>query len=287
MKKQIIFVLKSTETYLVEALKGLVEFCVENDCACFVADGAHADATSLPVFENSPTSHPFLIVTLGGDGTLLRAVRRFYQYDAPFLGIKFGKLGFLTGARLEDAQEAIDGVLHETACVERRNLVQVKVIQNGACVTTEYALNEVVVGRVPGAPLVTTRLNINNHELYTSSGDGLIVSTSTGSTAYALSAGGPIMSPEYAGLVVVPLASHTLIQRAVVTAPHEIISIDFPDMARSFVELTFDGIIAQQYQHPDRVEVRAAEKDVALIKLDNRLFYETVASEFFHVQQED
>lgn len=286
MKKQIVFVLKNTDDYLIEALKGLAHYCISKECECFVADEVHAAASGLAVFEGADGAKPFLVVTLGGDGTLLRAVRLFKQYDAPFLGIKFGKLGFLTGATLEDAQVAIDGALQGVACIERRNLVQVKVIQDGACVTTEYALNEVVVGRVPGAPLVTTRLNINDHELYTSSGDGLIVSTSTGSTAYALSAGGPIMSPEYAGLVVVPLASHTLIQRAVVTAPHEVISIDFPDKARAFVELTFDGIIAEQYECPDRVEVRAAEKGVALIKLNNRLFYETVAAEFFHGQQE-
>lgn len=287
MKKQIVFVLKNTDDYLIDALKRLVQYCTSNECECFVADRAHVAASGLAVFEDSEATRPFLIVTLGGDGTLLRAVRLFKQFDAPFLGIKFGKLGFLTGATLEDAQDAIDGALQGASCIERRNLVQVKVIQDGACVTTEYALNEVVVGRVPGAPLVTTRLSINDHELYTSSGDGLIVSTSTGSTAYALSAGGPIMSPEYAGLVVVPLASHTLIQRAVVTAPHEVISIDFPDKARAFVELTFDGIIAVQFERPDKVEVRAADKDVALIKLDNRLFYETVASEFFRGRQED
>ena len=286
MSRPVVFVLKDDDTQLQEAARELIAYCQKNDLVCTISDDAYATALNIETFDAQKHESPLLIVTLGGDGTLLRAVRLFQEYQAPFLGVKMGKLGFLTGATLPCAKLALDRVFDGTACVEKRNFVHIRVFKNDECISEERALNEVVIGRASHAPLITARLAINGHALYTSSGDGLIVSTSTGSTAYALSAGGPIMSPEYAGLVVVPLASHTLIQRAVVTAPQETITIDFPDDSRALVELTFDGIEAQQYDKPQRIEIASAQEHISLIKLDNRLFYDTVAAEFFRGQQE-
>ena len=284
MTKSILFVLKDNNEQLGEAAFDLASRCTHKGCNVFVTDNESSTVSGLPAMDAN--ERPDLIVTLGGDGTILRAVRSFRSKAAPFLGIKLGKLGFLTGATLEEAREAIDAALEGRACIEKRNLVEVSIYKDEKLVVLEHALNEIVAGRPAGAPLITTRLKINGHQLYTTSGDGLIISSSTGSTAYALSAGGPIMSPEFDGLVVVPLASHTLIQRAVVTGSQEIITLDFPDEQRALVEFSFDGLSTVQVHKPSRAVFRVAQETISLIKLDSRLFYDTVASEFFRGQQE-
>lgn len=285
MSKHIVFVLKECGEELCAATRMLAHHAQERGCTISVAQKREAQQSGLPLFEADKQA-PDVIVTLGGDGTLLRAVRTFRTYKAPFLGIKLGRLGFLTGATLEEATEALDRALDGTVCIEKRNLVEASVFKDGTRILHELALNEVVAGRVPGAPLISTRLKINDHTVYTTSGDGLIISSATGSTAYALSAGGPIMSPEYAGFVVVPLASHTLIQRAIVTAPDEVITLDFPDASRAHVEFSFDGLSVEQVDCPERAEFKVASETIELVKLDSRLFYDTVATEFFTGQQE-
>lgn len=284
MGKSILFVLKDDNEQLGNAAAHLASHCSQKGCTVYVADAGSSQISGLPVMGDAVC--PELIVSLGGDGTILRAVRSFRHTGAPFLGIKLGKLGFLTGATLEEALDAIDAALDGRACIEKRNLVEVSIYKDEKLLVSEHALNEIVAGRVAGSPLITTRLKINGHQLYTTSGDGLIISTSTGSTAYALSAGGPIMSPEFDGLVVVPLASHTLIQRAVVTGPQEIVTLDFPDELRALVEFSFDGLSTVQVNNPSRAVFKVAQETISLIKLDSRLFYDTVAAEFFRGQQE-
>jgi NAD kinase len=141
--------------------------------------------------------------------------------------------------------------------------------------------------------VVTTRLTINGHSVYQLRGDGIIVSTATGSTAYALSAGGPILSPESRAMALVPLASHTLISRSIVTAPQDIVRIELPDVDRSGVILSIDGnvVIDNVYLERSKPSIEKAlthidlsiSKDhwVSLIKTSTRLFFDTLATEFY------
>lgn len=223
-----------------------------------------------------------MIVALGGDGTILKAVHLFEGQLGPVLGIKFGKLGFLSGAHSDDVISAIQYAISEGAFTEKRSLLAVQVILSDGTVHAYKALNEVVIGRALEARVISTSLDINGHYVYTLRGDGLIVSTATGSTAYALSAGGPVVSPGYDGMVVVPLASHTLVQRAIVTAPDDEIAVGFPEQTRSEVTITVDGIRCNLgVALPVSVQVVIADESVELIKRDNRLFYDTVSTEFF------
>lgn len=280
MTQHILFAPKESVPSSSDAALMLATYCLEQGHEVSISEEATAQKIQLPHYD--PSVHtPDLVVTLGGDGTLLRSVRAYKSLGVPFLGINLGKLGFLTGATYSEALTALQKTLEGKSYKEKRNLVEITVYKDGEVFAHEFALNEVVLSRAPETALITTQLSINNHKLYTTNGDGLIVSTATGSTAYALSAGGPIMSPEYGGLVIVPLASHTLIQRAIVTAPDEVVKLDFPDEKRANVELTFDGLSKVALDCPTAVECRVAEKTVELIKLDSRLFYDTVAQEFF------
>ncbi|MBK5210768.1 MAG: NAD(+)/NADH kinase [Coriobacteriia bacterium] len=285
MGKTIVFIPNEHFDQALAAAEALAKYCVSRGDSVYVARSHGAEKLNLPVYDNSVHGHPDLIVALGGDGTILRAVREMKENLAPLLGIKFGKLGFLTGATFENAPEAIDAALAGTASVEKRNMVHIRAYDDSRLIFAEDALNEVVIGRGSATPVLTATLKINGHRIYTSSGDGLIVATATGSTAYALSAGGPLMSPDYSGLVVVPLASHTLVQRAVVAAHTDRISVEFPDSARARAEIILDGVTVPFDAPPTSLSAEISANYVEIIKLDSRLFYDTVAHEFFSGQQ--
>lgn len=234
-----------------------------------------------------------LVVALGGDGTILRAVHEYSRSDVPVLGIKFGRLGFLSGAPADELLPSVQAALEGQAEIEKRALLQIEAYADDEHLGTHFALNEALLGRHTESQVVTTRLTINGHSVYQLRGDGIIVSTATGSTAYALSAGGPILSPESRAMALVPLASHTLISRSIVTAPQDIVRIELPDVDRSGVILSIDGnvVIDNVYLERSKPSIEKAlthidlsiSKDhwVSLIKTSTRLFFDTLATEFY------
>jgi NAD+ kinase len=226
---------------------------------------------------------PDLIIALGGDGTLLKAFHLFEHALAPLMGINFGKMGFLSGALAKDLFDAIDYALSPDCHKETRTLLDVTVTSDAESEPLHATvLNEVVIGRNQIARVIATSLTINGHDIYTLRGDGLIIATATGSTAYALSAGGPIISPGYEGMVIVPLASHTLVQRAIVTAPDDRAMVAFPEEFKSQKMILVDGrVLDIAGAKITSIEVAPSTQKLELIKLDSRLFYDTVSQNFF------
>ncbi len=222
-----------------------------------------------------------LVVALGGDGTILKAVHLVGETPAPLLGVKYGRLGFLSGARAETMRQAVGAALAGDARVERRATLRVEVTMDGRVVGTYRALNEAVVARGNSGRVVEFDMAIDGHLVLNTRADALIVATATGSTAYALSAGGPVVAPGFGGMVVVPVAPHTLHSRAIVTDPHDTVEITLPDPSRSDACLIVDGDVRPCRRAIERVTVCRGEHDVALVKLDGRDFYETVSTEFF------
>lgn len=244
------------------------------------ADAEASDALKWGV-SASEIGEPDLVVALGGDGTILKAVHLIGEIDVPVLGIKYGRLGFLSGARPESAAESVTAALQGKARIERRTTLAADVYMDGRVVGTHRALNEVVISRGHSARVVSFSLAVDGHHLASVRADGVIVSTATGSTAYALSAGGPVVAPGYRGMVVVPVAPHSLCMRPLVTGPEESVEIGLPDPARADACFVVDGEVTPCRRAIERVVVRAGERDVSLVKLDGRHFYETVADEFF------
>jgi len=224
---------------------------------------------------------PALAVALGGDGTILKAVHLLGDVDVPLLGVKFGRLGFLSGARPERMREAVEAALAGEARIERRTTLQAEVVMDGRSVGTYRALNEVVLGRGATGRVVTFELAIDGHRMMNTPADGLIVATATGSTAYALAAGGPVVAPGFGGMVVVPVAPHTLQARAIVSDPAGTVEITLPDASRADACFAVDGDVRPRRRAIERVTVTRGAHDVSIVKLDGRDFYETVASEFF------
>jgi NAD+ kinase len=224
---------------------------------------------------------PALTVALGGDGTILKAVHLLGETETPVLGVKFGRLGFLSGAEPGSLRNAVSTALAGEARIERRATVRAHVMMEGRSVGSYRALNEVVLSRGASGRVVAIKLAIDGRDVLDTRADGLIIATATGSTAYALSAGGPVVAPGFGGMVIVPVAPHTLRCRSIITGPADTVEITLPDATRADACVVVDGDVMPCRRSIERVTVTRDPHDVLLVKLDGRDFYETVAAEFF------
>ena len=242
-----------------------------------------AEGCGLGDFGVPPTDlgEPILVAALGGDGTILKAVHLLGYMETPILGVNHGRLGFMTGAPAGSLKSAVSSALAGEGSIERRATVEASVVMEGREVGKYRALNEVYVGKGSAGRVIDIELMVNGTRMFTTSCDGIIVATPTGSTAYALSAGGPVLSPEVAANVVVPVAPHTLSARTMVTGPSDIIEISLPDPARRKGCVSVDGDVMPCRQAIDSVTVKRCDSDVLLVKLAGREFYDVVRDEFF------
>lgn len=223
---------------------------------------------------------PELAIALGGDGTILKAVHLLGVSETPVLGINLGRLGFLSGATGDNLLESVTAALAGEARIERRETLEASVFVGGRSAGSYRAMNEIFIGRSGLARGVELELSVNGESLYRFICDGVVIATPTGSTAYALSAGGPIVSPDVRGLIFVPVAPHALGVRPMVFAPGDRVELSCPNPARADACLMADGDQVPCRTSLDRVEIRVGDHDVQLLKLDGRDFYATLTDTF-------
>ena len=234
---------------------------------------------------------PFdMAVALGGDGTILRTARMAVVCDAPVLGINFGHLGFLANPADPGVIPLVAAALAGDVTEDKRTNLLVEVVcegdeempagQRGPRQFT--ALNEVTITRGSCPRNLETSVSVSGDEVCTLRGDGVIVATATGSTAYALSAGGPLVSPGLEGMVVVPLATHTLQSRAIVTERHDVVEAGFDFVeGYTFAEVQLDGT-ALSFDTPiERVIVRCGDVPARLLFYKKESFYSRISRTFF------
>jgi NAD+ kinase len=202
-----------------------------------------------------------LAIVMGGDGTMLSVARSLIDTDVPLVGINRGRFGFLTDLRAEDMLVEIDRMLAGDFIKEPRMLLSTDVVRNGEVVYSSHALNDVVIKS--GLRLIELEIEIDNKFVYKQRSDGLILSTPTGATAYALSAGGPILHPNLEAISIVPICPHTLSNRpiAVNSASTIVVTVVQFDEA----QLSFDGQFQVGLEIGDKVMVRRAEKTISLL----------------------
>ena len=223
-----------------------------------------------------------LVVALGGDGTILRAVHKVDGAQVPILGIKLGRLGFLSGASREHALEAVLAALSGKARVDVRATVRVRLGLDDDGQRELFGLNEIVVARGASGRVIGFTVAVDGEPVASMRGDGVLVATATGSTGYALSAGGPVVAPGFRGLVVVPIAPHTLNARALVTAEAEVVSLDFSDDQRGDAVAFVDGEpVDLGGARVLTVEADSLGPHVHLVRYDEDPFYRSVSDTFF------
>ena len=183
-----------------------------------------------------------LVVSMGGDGTFLRAVHLMEFKPVPVLGLNHGTLGFLCGNPQRDELELIIDALAGDLHVERRSTVDATITDSEGHVFEVTAFNELAYSRGSSGHIVQYDYSINGTKVAKLNADGLVISSATGSTAYALSAGGPIVSPSYQGMVVVPLSPHTLNSRAIVLAPSDVVEVEMYGRSYHEASLFVDGV---------------------------------------------
>ncbi len=244
------------------------------------ADGAQAVGLGeLAASEQELVAASDALVVVGGDGTILRAARAGAPRGIPVLGVNVGGFGFLAEVGLEDLPDALERLVAGRYVVEERMMLAAEVVREGATAQRFLALNDMVVTKSGYARLMPIRTCVNGEHLATYLADGLIVSTPTGSTAYSLSAGGPILNPGVRALVVTPICPHTLTARPVVIDADDVTTVEIPAGVDG-VLLTVDGQLGCPLQGGDEVRVRRAEERARLVRLRPPSFYDLLRRKF-------
>ena len=212
-----------------------MEVAVEQDYLRFLSQGREVDAAAFQV-DNVPPAD--MALSLGGDGTFLTTVMWVARQGMPILGINVGHLGYLTAGRLAEGNDVIDDVLDGNYRIEERTMLEVSC--DGARIEHPWALNEIAVLRHDTSSMLDMETRLRSHELTTYRGDGLIVSTPTGSTAYNMSVGGPILEPTTSRLVLAPISPHSLTMRPLVVRDDSEIMIRTHSRATHY-EVSIDG----------------------------------------------
>lgn len=215
-----------------------------------------------------------LAVVVGGDGTMLGIARELARYDVPLVGINQGRLGFITDVPVGQMQEALEPLIAGDFEEEHRAMLASEVWRDGGCIFEGLSMNDVVVSRGATAGMVELRVDIGEEFVANLRADGLIIASPTGSTAYALSAGGPILHPGIAGWVLVPIASHTLSNRPIVLPDAGVVCIEI--VAGRDASASFDMQGLTSLQHGDRVHVRRSEHRVRFLHPRGWSYYATL-----------
>jgi NAD+ kinase len=215
------------------------------------------------------------VFVLGGDGTFLSAARWIGDLDIPMIGIKFGQVGFLAETVEDDLISAADKILSGQYTIEQRMRLRVTIVKNGVERVRQTVLNDAVINKGALARLAHIRTSINGHYLTTYPGDGLIISTPTGSTAYSLAAGGPIIHPSVAGIVLTPICPFTLTNRPLVVPETVRIELSLAKKPKD-VMVTLDGQEGHEIDERDLVVIEKAPHPVNMIILPGQRYFDVL-----------
>lgn len=222
------------------------------------------------------------IIALGGDGTILQASRDLHHLRIPILGVNIGTFGFLTDADKCSVFEALDKYMADDYEIDKRMMIYGEVIRNGEKVYENFALNDAVISRSKGLKVIDFDISVNSEYINTYFADGVIISTATGSTAYSLSAGGPIIQPNAKVLIVTPVCPHTVNTRSIVLDSDDEVMIEMTDhkMLGEQREITFDGETSFGLARGDKIYIRRFPEMALFIKTNRISFLQKIRKSF-------
>jgi NAD+ kinase len=219
-----------------------------------------------------------IVVVLGGDGTLLSMADAIAEagVNVPILGVNFGSLGFLTEVTLPELYSALDAVVTGRAPVEERLMLRAATVRKGAVFNEQIALNDVVITKAARSRMIDLSVWVGDEFVTRVKADGLIVATPTGSTAYNLAAGGPIVQPSVDALILTPIAPHTLTNRPIVIPASSTVRVQPQMEDRDELYLTFDGQAGFQLRAGDEVRICRAEQPLRLLRPSTRSYFDVL-----------
>lgn len=245
-----------------------LEVLVERGCATLFKHSANV--FTMPEL----TRRADIAVVVGGDGTLLGAARNFYAHDVPLIGVNLGRLGFLVDISPNDAVAKLHEILMGSYRAEERHPLVARVVRDQEAIFQGAAVNEVVIHSSSATSMIEIETAIDGVFLNSQRSDGLIVSTPTGSTAYALSAGGPILYPSLNAMVLAPINPHTLSNRPIVIAGDSVVEIAFRPNKQFRAQVSCDNVPFPEVSINDRIEIRKAERPFRILHPKDYDFFE-------------
>lgn len=254
----------------------LAEFLLKKECKV-VLTYKIAEMTGLNdlgVTKYELYSKSDFIIVLGGDGTLLDTGRKAAKFGTPLLGINMGTMGFLATADGSEAETAIEKVLNSEYKIEKRLMLESEIISDTDNPKQYIAVNDVCISRGVFTKITEYDIYVNEEYLATFRADGIIISTPTGSTAYNLSAGGPVLKPDIACMVITPICPHSLHSRSIVVSADDTVRIEASFGSNGDIIMSMDGQTSVILNNGDIINVRKSANSINIIKTNTRSFYE-------------
>ncbi len=258
------------------------------ECVCQIEQEAASDITGTYSDASLVPDNTECFIVLGGDGTLIQASRELSEKEIPFIGVNIGNLGYLTDTDMSCFEETLDSLLKDNYEIDSRMMLDGCVYRDGERIFSDMALNDVVINRNGALRIIDFDIYVNGGYLNTYSADGVIVSTATGSTAYSLSAGGPIIQPTARLIMVTPICPHSLNQRSIIFAADDEIMIEMKDNKSSSKRkmgslnndstrvAAFDGESYCELVTGDRIVITQSERVSRLVKTSRISFLERI-----------
>jgi len=228
------------------------------------------------VAEEALASESELLVVIGGDGTLLAAARLLEGRPVPILAVNHGGLGFMTEVMLPELYPELEKVLDGAFTIDRRVMLDAKLLRSGKTVGTHRGLNDVVINKGTLARIIELEARVNDQYVSTFRADGLIIATPTGSTAYNMSAGGAIVHPDMSAILMTPICSHTLTNRPVVLPGDACVVVTLKSTSHDGVYMTVDGQVGVKMATGDSLEVRSSSEEVLLVSPQGKNYFDVL-----------
>jgi NAD+ kinase len=275
----IALVVRQNTDGIAESVSSVVEFLQQGGYVVVFEEqtAAHLELKPANVRVMNATeigAHCDAAIVMGGDGTMLGIARQLAPFDVPLIGINQGRLGFMTDIPLEGMLPVLAKILGGSYKAERRTLLEGRVRRNGVTIHVGLAVNDVVVARGAGAGMAELRVDVDGHFMYNQRSDGLIISTPTGSTAYALSAGGPLLHPSLGGVVLVPIAPHALSNRPIVLPESSEIVIEI--VRGRDISVNFDMQTFASLQGQDQIVIQRSPHAITFLHPEGWSYYNTL-----------
>ena len=261
-------------------LKGIADIVLKAGASLSI-DAERCDLPALKKFERYHELRGFdLIIVAGGDGTILRTVKEMKEFTAPLLTVNTGTIGFLSELPADECLKEIPKFLAGHGQSDEREMLSCRVLRGGKEIIAGHALNEIVVSQGAIARLIQLKTTINGVQFTTFRADGIIISTPTGSTAYNLAAGGPILHPSSAEIIITPINPHTLTQKPLGIPSHSHVTVEVLRRESSHedvrISLTIDGQTHHEIARGDHVEITTHPEKIRFLRKEKDSFYETL-----------
>ena len=280
--KNILFVLNTGDLNSVDSLKVILQKNFSHDVSVKIFDSSYSNNITeinlIKVINESEIHQCDLIISIGGDGTMLKSAKLSHQHQIPVTGINKGRLGFLTDINPSDANQTINNLISGKFITEDRLLIETIINQDGIKNSIGIALNDVAIRRKETGRMMKVTTSIDGNYINQHEGDGFIVSTPTGSTAYSLSCGGPILKPDVEAFILVPICPHSLNDRPMVIPSNSEILIEPILNTGEIAEIALDGDSSYEIKQGETIIINATKTPIKLIHPEDYDYFDVLRS---------